>query len=195
VTVHFLSQNETQCRRQGSGREERGKVARGAISKLASAHTFPRFAAGQVGGMGGYRGVYRCGASRHMGVGHARTLAISPRCRLTLAGAPCFCARNLSSEDPWGWRGLASGWAGALGQADPAFRSTGAAAALAGRMPASWRGACRTGHQDVRPDGCEVRVSTRRDREAATRQTTQHCATLYSVVKGTAQREASPRSE
>ena len=27
------------------------------------------------------------------------------------------------------------------------------------------------------------------------RETTQHCATLYSVVKGTAQREASPRSE
>jgi hypothetical protein len=58
---------------------------------------------------------------------------------------------------------------------------------MACAMPANWRGDC--------PHEREVRNRSQRDSEAATVQTTQHCATLYSVVKGTAQREVSPRTE
>ena len=104
--------------------------------------------------------------------------------------------QTISGRRPLGeGGGQAWGMGGGFGVSRPGCSYFGEAAVLAGTMPASWRGACRTGHHAVRPDECEVRVSTRRDREAATRQTTQHCATLYSVERGTAQREVSPRRE
>ena len=61
------------------------------------------------------------------------------------------------SEDPWGRKGQAWGWAGALGKAAPAtYLISGG---MAWRMPASWRGDC--------PHEREVRNCSQRASEVA----------------------------
>jgi hypothetical protein len=59
----------------------------------------------------------------------------------------------------------------------------------------SWREGClRTGALTARTSA-KVRISSQRDSEAAVLHTTPHCATLYSVQKGTRERGVSARKE
>ena len=59
----------------------------------------------------------------------------------------------------------------------------------------AWREGClRTGALAARTSA-KVRISSQRDSEAAVLHTTPHCATLYSVQKGTRERGVSARKE
>ena len=59
----------------------------------------------------------------------------------------------------------------------------------------SWREGClRAGTLTARTSA-KVRISSQRDSEAAVLHTTPHCATLYSVQKGTRERGVSARKE
>jgi hypothetical protein len=95
--------------------------------------------------------------------------------------------RHLSLAPPPGDGGGkgATGWAGDLGKQTR----------LVIMLRRSWREGClRAGALTARTSA-KVRISSQRDSEAAVLHTTPHCATLYSVQKGTRERGVSARKE
>jgi hypothetical protein len=79
----------------------------------------------------------------------------------------------------------ATGWAGDLGKQTRLVRGVSAL---------GMNGCLRTGALAARTSA-KVRISSQRDSEAAVLHTTAHCATLYSVQKGTRERGVSARKE